>query len=60
MLNKLAHIKIERLVLIARDYTSKQLAQAPYFSIDTVKSHRRNLSRKIRCENLRWFNISRL
>ncbi len=46
-IEKLTPREIEVLRLIARDHTSKQLAQALYISPETVKSHRRNLIRKL-------------
>lgn len=45
--NKLTRREIEVLELIARDHTSKQLAQILFISSETVKSHRKNLIRKL-------------
>ncbi len=46
-IEKLTPRELEVLELIAQDYTSKQLAQVLYISPETVKSHRRNLIRKL-------------
>ena len=37
----------EILVLLARDSTSKELASELFISYETVRSHRKNLSRKL-------------
>lgn len=39
--------EMEVLHLLANDYTSKQLSQELYISLETVKSHRKNLIRKL-------------
>ena len=49
---KINNIKITRreqevLHLLANDYTSKELAQQLYISLETVNSHRKNIREKL-------------
>ena len=40
--------EMEILKLLARDFTSRELAEQLYISIETVRSHRKNLIRKMK------------
>ena len=49
---KLTKREIEIVSLIINEQTTKEMAQSLYISIDTIKSHRKNIMSKLHVKNV--------
>ena len=49
---KLTNREIEIVSLIVEEQTTKEMAQSLYLSIDTIKSHRKNIMSKLHVKNV--------
>lgn len=48
------------LELIAKGYTSKEIAESLFISVDTVKTHRKNMIRKAVSKGLQFDSLLKL
>jgi len=48
------------LVLIAKEFTSKSIANSLFISLETVKKHRKNMIQKALAEGLEFDSLLRL
>lgn len=49
---KLTHREIEIVSLIVEEQTTREMAQSLYVSIETIKSHRKNIMSKLHVKNV--------